>query len=118
MISTTDYALKKSVDLRRGQEHPEDWVLMIGVSGGGCSGFMYNLEFSQAPEDRSLYYILDLEDMSLYCDKKSYLFLSKTEIDYEESLMSSGFVFNNPLATRACGCGESIAFDMEKLGNE
>ena len=116
MISITDNALSKSIELRSSQGHPSDWVLMVSVSGGGCSGFMYNLEFSPAPETKSLYYVLELDGIDIYCDKKSYIFLAGTEIDYEETLMSSGFTFNSPYAKRACGCGESVSFDLDKGG--
>ena len=118
MITLTDNALDKALELRKKLEHPDNWILFVGLSGGGCSGFMYKLDFIPQPESDVGYNIIEHDGIKIYCDKKSYIFLNKTEIDYQETLMSSGFVFNNPMATRACGCGESIAFDMEKISDE
>lgn len=115
MIILTKIALDKALELRKRLSHPDDWALSIGLSGGGCSGFMYEFEFISPPEDDSCHKIIKFDGINIYCDKKSYIFLNGTEIDYEETLMSSGFVFNNPLATRSCGCGESVSFDMEKI---
>ena len=117
-LTITKEALNKALELRKKLGHPDDWVLSIGLSGGGCSGFMYKFDFISPPETDKHYKVTKFDNINIYCDKKSYIFLNGTEIDYEETLMSSGFVFNNPLATRSCGCGESVAFDVESLKNE
>jgi iron-sulfur cluster assembly protein len=84
--------------------------LRVGVKGGGCTGFQYLFEFSDgdpAPHDK----VFDLAGgIRLYCDPKSYLFLSGTELDYVETLMESGFKFKNPNVTATCGCGQSVSF--------
>ena len=67
-------------------------------------------EPTQLVKDNFKYKVFENEGMTLYCDKKSYIFLLGTEIDYEESMMSSGFRFNTPQATAKCGCGESVGF--------
>ena len=86
----------------------------IAVHGGGCSGFKYEFDFVAPPENDELYRKSDYNGLEVYCDRKSYMFLSGTEIDYEETIMSSGFTFNSPYAQRACGCGESVSFDLNK----
>ncbi len=109
-FTITDFAIEKAKEIREKLNKPEDWVLSIGLQGGGCSGFKYNIDFMEPPEDESLYRSIDRGGLRVLCDKKSYLFLMGTEIDYEETLMSSGFTFNNPMAKSTCGCGESVGF--------
>ncbi len=67
------------------------------------------------PHTYSAWHISEYDGLKIYCGKKSIIFLTGTEIDYEESLMSSGFTFKTPYASKSCGCGESVAFDMEKV---
>ncbi len=109
-LTITDNAVKKAKEIRLRMDKPVDWPLHIGLSGGGCSGFKYQVDFIAPPEDESLYHVIDKPDLRILCDKKSYIFLIGTEIDYEETIMSSGFTFNSPKATRSCGCGESVGF--------
>jgi iron-sulfur cluster assembly accessory protein len=83
--------------------------LRVGVKGGGCTGFQYLFEFSDeepAAHDR----VFDFEGFRVFCDPKSYLFLNGTELDYVETLMESGFKFQNPNVKSTCGCGSSVSF--------
>ena len=112
-IELTPFAVLKAKELRAKTGGSEDLILKIGLRGGGCSGFMYDLEFSEPPEDSSLYEVIEYNGLVVYCDKKSLLFLRGTVVDYEETLMSSGFTFKAPFATRSCGCGESVSFTPE-----
>ena len=109
-FSITDFAVEKAKEIRSKLDKPEDWVLSVGLQGGGCSGYKYSIDFMSPPEDESLYRVIERADLRILCDKKSYIFLIGTEIDYEETIMSSGFTFNAPQATRTCGCGESVGF--------
>jgi iron-sulfur cluster assembly protein len=109
-FTITDDAVKKAKEIRSKTNKPEDWVLSVGLQGGGCSGFKYNIDIIAPPEDESLYRIVEHPGLRVLCDKKSYIFLIGTEIGYEETIMSSGFTFNTPSATRTCGCGESVGF--------
>lgn len=80
--------------------------LRLGIRGGGCSGLEYFMDYVAEPGDgdkRS-----DHGGLSVCVDKKSYLFLNGTTIDYAVSLVKSGFVFHNPAAKRSCSCGESF----------
>ncbi len=85
-----------------------DAYLRVGLRSGGCSGFSYLFEFVDKPDNHDK--ILQFGELKICIDKKSYLFLNGTEIDYEETLFKSGIKFNNPAVTRTCGCGESVAF--------
>ncbi len=104
-ITMTENAAKKISSIKSKRQTPEAYF-RISIRSGGCSGlsYHYDLVAEPQPEDR----VLELENVKTCVDKKSYLFLNGSEIDYTESLMQSGFVFNNPVAKRSCGCGESF----------
>ena len=89
-------------------EHDEkkDYV-RVGVKSGGCSGLSYNLDFdSNMLENDKLF---EHNEIKLLVDKKSYLYLIGTTLNYSGGLNGKGFVFENPNASRTCGCGESFA---------
>ena len=87
---------------------PDTIALRVGVKGGGCSGFEYQLEFDdKVSEDADL--LVEMHGVRVAVDKKSALFLDGTEIDFHQSLDKRGFVFNNPNATKSCGCGSSFS---------
>jgi len=113
-LKITEKALIKAKEMKAKMKKPEDWGLCVGLRGGGCSGFMYQFDFIAPPTNEELYKVSEHDGLKIYCDKKSFIFLTGTEIDYEESLMSSGFTFKTPYASRACGCGESVSFDIGK----
>ncbi len=110
MITITDRAVAKAKSFREKMGAPDDWVMSVGLQGGGCSGFKYLIDFIEPPEDESIYKSIESDGLRVLVDKKSYLFLIGTEIDYVETMMSSGFEFNSPLAKNSCGCGESVGF--------
>ena len=81
--------------------------LRVGVKGGGCSGLSYELAFDNLPQDGDNDFVTG--DISVRIDKKSFLYLFGTELDYTDGLNGKGFHFNNPNASRTCGCGESFS---------
>jgi iron-sulfur cluster assembly protein len=81
--------------------------LRLGVLGGGCSGLSYQFKF--APEPRPRDHVFQFEDVRVFVDPKSMLFLDGMTLDWQDSLMQSGFVFQNPHATKSCGCGTSFS---------
>jgi iron-sulfur cluster assembly protein len=85
---------------------PEAHALRLGVKGGGCSGMTYVLAFDEAPKERDTIY--QLEGLTVYIDPKSQFYLSGTVLDFSGGPNDKGFVFNNPNATRTCGCGNSF----------
>jgi iron-sulfur cluster assembly protein len=82
-----------------------DAGLRVKVVGGGCSGLQYRMEIDCAKERDKVF---EREGARLIVDKKSFLYLSGSELDYAEELMSSGFRLVNPNVKRSCGCGESF----------
>ncbi len=88
-------------------KNPTDAFIRVGVEGGGCSGLTYKLEFDSQmkPDDK----IFEDKGVKIVCDKKSFLYLIGTELDFTDGLNGKGFQFNNPNASRTCGCGESFS---------
>ena len=81
-------------------------ALRLGVKNGGCAGMEYTMEW--ADHHRPLDEVVEDKGVKIFIDPKAVLFLLGTEMDYKESMLQSGFVFNNPNQTSACGCGESV----------
>lgn len=81
-------------------------VLRVKVIGGGCSGLQYKLDID---EPRSGDKVFERDGVSVVSDRKSYLYLHGTELDYAEGLMESGFKLNNPNVKKSCGCGASFS---------
>lgn len=80
--------------------------LRLGVVGGGCSGLSYQFKF--AAERRPRDYVFEFGDVKVFVDPKSILFLDGVTLDWQDSLIQSGFVFQNPHANKSCGCGTSF----------
>jgi iron-sulfur cluster assembly protein len=81
--------------------------LRLGVLGGGCSGLSYQFKFDVKPRPTDK--VFDFDGVQIYVDPKSILYLRGMTLDYRESLMQSGFVFENPNAKKNCGCGTSFS---------
>ena len=90
------------------QKLEADTVLRVAVVGGGCSGFSYNLGFDKTfdAQQDSKY---DCHGIAVVVDKKSALYLDGTTVDFYDGLEKRGFVFDNPNATKTCGCGSSFS---------
>ncbi len=89
------------------QHLPEGTVLRVGVAGGGCSGFEYRMDFdSKVSESEDA--VAESHGVRVAVDRSSAKFLLGTQIDFRQDLLTRGFVFNNPLATKTCGCGSSF----------
>jgi len=107
MIQITERAAREVRRIFEEQSLPESTVLRVGVKGGGCSGFSYTLGFDDKVGDTDQ--ISQIEGIRVACDPKSFLYLNNTQIDFEENLMGRGFRFQNPNASKTCGCGESFS---------
>ena len=81
--------------------------LRLGVLGGGCSGLSYQFKFDVKP--RPTDQVLNFDDVKVFIDPKSLVFLDGMTLDWKVSLMQSGFVFENPHAKKSCGCGTSFS---------
>ena len=88
-------------------KNPVEAFIRVGVKGGGCSGLSYELTFDTDLKDTDK--VFEDNGMKVVVDKKSFLYLVGTELDYSGGLNGKGFVFNNPNASRTCGCGESFS---------
>ena len=104
-ISITDNAATQLSSLKKKRQTPTA-VLRVGVRGGGCSGLSYYMDLVEEPQPKDK--VFTFGDHQVAIDRKSYLFLNGTEIDFERTMKRTGFVFNNPLASRSCSCGESF----------
>ena len=137
-ISISDTAAHK-IKALMAKQGIDDGGLRVGVKGGGCSGFSYLLDLTEvqketdevweyvytksedgklsqiagegAPQGGGVAVATDAPTFTLkvVCDPKSYLYLNGTKVDFKESIMGRGFVFDNPNATTTCGCGSSFS---------
>jgi iron-sulfur cluster assembly protein len=108
MIKVSESAKKKVVSLMEedGFNATNDYV-RVGVKSGGCSGLSYDLTFDKEKEENDK--VFEDNDIKVIVDKKSFLYLVGTTLEYSGGLNGKGFVFNNPNANRTCGCGESFS---------
>ena len=108
MINVSETAKVKLAQLMSedGFTIDKDYV-RVGVKSGGCSGLSYELNFDNSTTDTDK--IFEANDVRIVVDKKSFLYLVGTTLEYSGGLNGKGFVFNNPNAQRTCGCGESFS---------
>ena len=108
MIKVSDIAKKKVTELMTddGYDAVNDFV-RVGVKSGGCSGLSYDLKFDKEEQEGDKVFVDN--GVKLIVDKKSFLYLVGTTLEYSGGLNGTGFVFNNPNANRTCGCGESFS---------
>lgn len=106
MITVTDSAKKQALRLME-DDGKSGYFIRVGVQGGGCSGLMYQMDFDNeiSESDKSF----EDNGVQVVVDKKSYLYLVGTTLDFSGGLNGKGFVFVNPNADRTCGCGESFS---------
>lgn len=106
-ITLTERAAQEIDKIKQQNELADDVCLRIGIKGGGCSGFSYVLDITDAPAEGDE--VFESHGVRIVVDPKSYLYLSGTEVDYKDGIMDRGFVFKNPNATGSCGCGASFS---------
>jgi iron-sulfur cluster assembly protein len=107
-IQVTERALKRiRAAIAKEGISPAEGGLRLGIQGGGCSGLSYNIRFDSQPRERDRVYTF--EDVRVFVDPKSFIYLHGMILDYEETLMRQGFNFINPNSTKSCGCGSSFS---------
>lgn len=107
MIKVSENAKNEAIKLMAAENFGNEGFIRVGVKGGGCSGLMYDLRFDNllGNDDK----VFEDNGIKVVVDKKSYLYLLGTELDFSGGLNGKGFVFKNPNANRTCGCGESFS---------
>lgn len=105
-VSITSRAAQEIVKIKNDNKIPETHALRLGVKGGGCSGLTYVLAFDEKPRVGDNEF--EMEGIKIYVDPKSLAYLAGTTLDFSDGLNGKGFVFNNPNATKTCGCGSSF----------
>ena len=108
MIKVSDTASKKIIDMMQedGFDATQDYV-RVGVKSGGCSGLSYELKFDKTIGENDK--VFEDNNVKIAVEKKSFLYLAGTILEFSGGLNGKGFVFNNPNASRTCGCGESFS---------
>ncbi len=107
MIQVSEEAKTKLLSLMKEEGYQYTDFVRVGVTSGGCSGLSYDLGFdAEEREDDKLF---EDNGIKILVNKKSFLYLIGTTLEYSGGLNGKGFVFNNPNASRTCGCGESFA---------
>ena len=108
-IYISDKAKHKVLNLmaESGVADDETFFLRVGVVGGGCSGLSYKMDFDN--EVKPMDQVFEDKGVKIVTDLKSFLYLVNTELEFSDGLNGKGFFFNNPNASRSCGCGESFA---------
>jgi iron-sulfur cluster assembly protein len=103
VLKLTDAAASR---IRELMDKGEGVGLRVGVKNGGCAGMEYTMEW--AAEKKPFDEVVEDKGATVLIEAKALMFLLGTEMDYQMGLLKSGFVFNNPNQTSACGCGESV----------
>ena len=105
LLSLTPSAIERLRNINKNSSN-DNVAVKLGVKNGGCAGMAYTMDYINEVSQNDE--VIKIDDITLVIDPKAILFLLGTEMDYEESTLNSGFIFNNPNQTDACGCGESV----------
>ena len=107
MLFVAESAKDKISELRSTENLGEDFFVRVSVTSGGCSGLTYNMDFDN--EEKENDQIFEDNGVKIVTDLRSFLYLCNTTLEFSGGLNGKGFFFNNPNASRTCGCGESFA---------
>lgn len=105
-VALTERAAKKIQQLAD-REGKSGQLLRVGIQGGGCSGLSYTFAFTEQPQARDT--VFDAFGAKICVDPKSLLYIGGSVLEWQESLMKSGFVLKNPHEVKSCSCGESFS---------
>jgi len=107
MIYVAESAKDKISEIRSAEKLADEFFVRVSVVSGGCSGLSYKLDFDNQPKPNDQ--VFEHNGVKVVTDLKSFLYLFDTTLEFSGGLNGKGFYFNNPNATRTCGCGESFA---------
>lgn len=111
LVKATDAARARIAEIMESADDADG--IRIGVKNGGCAGMEYTVDLTKGGEKGDD--VVTFDEGKVYIDSKAILFLLGTEVDYEVTKFRTGFVFNNPNQTSACGCGESVELKAATL---
>lgn len=106
LVQLTDKAVEQVKALIESESKGSEYGVRLGVIGGGCSGLSYKIDFDTQKEKDN---VLEFDDVKVFIDLKSSIYLKGITLDFKDGLNGKGFVFINPNATNTCGCGESFS---------
>jgi len=107
MLFVADSAKDKISQLRSDTNIGDEYFIRVSVTSGGCSGLTYSMDFDNEHQEEDQ--IFNDNGIKIVTDLKSFLYLCNTTLEFTGGLDGQGFYFNNPNASRTCGCGESFA---------
>jgi len=107
MITVSERAARQVNSLMDTEGLNNEHFIRVSVVGGGCSGLSYKMDFDNESQEGDQEF--ESNGYKIVCDMKSFLYLCGTELDFTDGLNGKGFQFNNPNASRTCGCGESFS---------
>jgi len=107
MLYVADSAKEKIDELLQGETLGDDYFVRVSVTSGGCSGLTYNMDFDNESKENDQ--VFEDKGVKIVTDLRSFLYLCNTTLEFSGGLDGKGFYFNNPNASRSCGCGESFA---------
>ena len=105
-ITISDKAAAQILKIMQENSISEGSGLRVGVKGGGCSGLSYTMNFDNGPKEVDS--VIEQKGVRLFVDPKSLFYLMGTELDFSDGLNGKGFTFDNPNASKTCGCGQSF----------
>ena len=107
MLFVADSAKDKITEIKSAGKLDDNYFVRVSVTSGGCSGLTYKMDFDNEnqPNDQ----VFEDKGIKIVTDLKSFLYLCNTTLEFSGGLNGKGFYFNNPNASRECGCGESFA---------
>ena len=107
MVIVTDKAKFKLISLMNDENLDNSYFVRVGVKGGGCSGLEYLLDFDNTINEKDQ--VFEDNGIKIVCDNRSLLYIFGTELNFSDGLNGKGFEWNNPNASRVCGCGDSFS---------
>jgi len=107
MLFVADSAKNRVSEIMASEGLSTDYFIRVSVTSGGCSGLSYNMDFDNELQENDQ--VFDDNGVRVVTDLKSFLYLCNTTLEFSSGLNGKGFVFNNPNASRTCGCGDSFA---------
>lgn len=106
-ITISTAAAERVQSIKKKRQTPEA-LLRVGVRGGGCTGLTYYMDLVDQVDAKDK--VFEFHDgIRIAVDRKSYLFINGSELDFEKTMVKTGFVFKNPLSNKSCSCGDSFS---------